>query len=81
MLSPQVRKDGKMDFKKYINKYVKIYFTDGEIFEGIPYCFSGADDNDEGIASIRINGYEFYENEINNIEIIAVNTPNNVNVV
>ena len=64
-----------MDFNKYMDKHVKITFIDGEKMEGIPYCFSGAEDNDEGVASIRMDGYELYENEIASIEIIPADMP------
>ena len=60
-----------MNFGKYMDKHVRITFTDGKFLEGVPYCFSGADDNPEGIASIRMDGYELYENEIDNIEVLT----------
>ena len=53
-----------------MDKRVRITFTDGTFLEGAPYCFSGADDNIEGVASIRMEGYEIYENEVVSIEIL-----------
>ena len=58
-----------------MGKHVRITFTDGEFLEGIPYCFSGADDNPEGVASIRVGDYELYENEISSIEVVSTETP------
>ena len=71
----------KMNFGQYMDKRIKITFKDGETLEGIAYDFSSDDDNPEGIASVRVDGYELYENEIASIKIISDSVPTMAKVI
>lgn len=59
-----------MKLWEYSGKNVKIITVDGQIFEGKAYDYTSAQDNTPEIASISIDHYELYENEIESIEII-----------
>lgn len=59
-----------MELWKYSGKNVRIYLKNGDVLSGKAYDFIPSQDNPSGVASISIDIYEIYENEIKSIEEI-----------
>lgn len=59
-----------MELWKYSGKNVRVIFKDGTVMSGKAYDFIPSQDNPSGVASISIDIYEIYENEIKSIEEI-----------
>ena len=59
-----------MELWKYSGKNVIIHFKDGDVLKGKARDFIPKQDNPSGVASISIDIYEIYENEIKSIEEI-----------
>ena len=53
-----------MELWKYSGKNVRVTFKDGTVMAGKAYDFMPSQDNPSGVASISIDIYEIYENEI-----------------
>lgn len=59
-----------MELWKYSGKNVRVTFKDGTVMAGKAYDFMPSQDNPSGVASISIDIYEIYEDEIKSIEEI-----------
>lgn len=59
-----------MELWKYSGKNVRIYLKSGNTLSGKAYDYIPEWDNPSGVASISIDIYEIYENEIKSIEEI-----------
>lgn len=60
-----------MKLYEYLNKNVKLITTNNETFSGKVIDYIPAQDNVPEIASISIGDFEFYENEIDEIQIAS----------
>ena len=64
-----------MELGVYMDKTIRVNFCDGSAREGVATDYSSELDNADGIASICVDNadglWEFYENEIESIEILS----------
>lgn len=59
-----------MKLYEYEGKKIQITTWDGKIFKGLANDYTPADENTPQIDSICIDEFEFYANNIKNIEVL-----------